>query len=150
MSLKEIFSLVKATPSEAIEIAALNKQLYLPMKDFRWSTQEWADAEIKEGRYYVLHDKSGVAGAICLHLPYKNIGVIEAIAVRSDLQGQGLGKRMIESAEEVLRKAGMEKVIVNSFHEYGVKDFYQRCGFECVSESPVFNGHSYYSFSKSL
>lgn len=151
MSLKEIFGLVKAAPSEAVEIASLNKLLYLPMKDFRWSTQEWADAEIKEGHYYVLHDKSGVAGAICLHLlPQEKTGVIEAIAVRPDLQGLGLGRRMIEHAEKILLDTGMEKVIVESFHEYGVKNFYQQCGFQCAAESPVFNGHPYHSFSKTL
>lgn len=55
-----------------------------------------------------------------------------AIAVMSDVQGQGLGKALIDRLQTMLRQAGARVLLVetSSLDDYaGTRDFYDRLGF---------------------
>ncbi len=66
------------------------------------------------------------------------------IAVDATAQGQGVGKRLLEGFEEVLRHRGGEivRVETSSQDEYnGTVAFYLRNGFETVGRIPRFYRH---------
>jgi GNAT superfamily N-acetyltransferase len=141
------FHLVKAQPSDVEGIATLNRQFHLPVKNFIWDTPEWVDHEARTGSYYVARDEKGLAGALCLHFKraVRN-GVLEAIAVREDLHGQGIGRMMIKNAKDLCRRNGMKNLLVGSFHRYGLKEFYERCGFTCDPKPARYQGEKYHLF----
>jgi N-acetylglutamate synthase-like GNAT family acetyltransferase len=141
----------KAVLADAPQIADLNKQFHLDIADFRWDTVSWVKDEIKNDNYYVIRDDNGLAAALCLHqISSLRAGVIEAMAVRADLQGSGLGKVLVDHAITVSESRALRELIVESFCEYGVQGFYERCGFTRAAQTKQFRGHSYYCFSMKL
>jgi GNAT superfamily N-acetyltransferase len=58
-------------------------------------------------------------------------GVVEDVAVRTDLQGQGIGKKMMEFALEKCREAGCYKMSLSSnLRRKEAHAFYESLGFE--------------------
>ena len=134
----------KAQLADAPAIAAINEQFNLEIPKFRWGKLEWVEEEIKKGHYYVTRDDKGVAGTLCLtcntkehqHNEHRLAGVIEAMAIRTDLRGQGLGKTMIDYAMEITRQnPELKRLVVESFCEYdpSVKRFYDRSQTQGIS-----------------
>jgi N-acetylglutamate synthase-like GNAT family acetyltransferase len=141
----------KAVLADAPQVAELNKQFHLDIPDFRWDTVSWVKDEIENGNYYVIRDDKGLAAALCLHqISSLRAGVIEAMAVRADLHGSGLGKVLVDHAIAVSESRALKRLIVESFCEYGVQSFYEKCGFTRAAQTKQFCGHSYYSFSMTL
>ncbi|MBY0359775.1 MAG: GNAT family N-acetyltransferase [Candidatus Obscuribacterales bacterium] len=140
-------ALTLAQAADVAEIAVLNKQFHLDIPDFRWDTEAWIAEEIDQGRYYVLRDAKGVAAALCLHvLTEQSVGGVEAIAVRADLRGSGLGKILVNHAQRLAQGLSLEALVVESFCAYGLEVFYTKCGFVRDDELQQFRGHDYYRF----
>lgn len=60
-------------------------------------------------------------------------GKIDAIFVHPDHMRKGLGKMMLHFLEEIARRQGVEKVILES--SLNAVDFYRACGFEGIAAS---------------
>jgi len=140
----------KAELSDAPGIAAINEQFNLDIPEFRWGKHSWVEEEIRKGNYCVTRDDKGVAGTLCLELASKEhrlAGVIEAMAIRSDLRGKGLGRMMIDHAKDICKhNPSVRRLVVESFCEYdpSVKRFYDGYGFHTAPKHRVFQGHEYY------
>lgn len=140
-------ALTLAQAADAAEIAVLNRQFHLDIPDFRWDTEPWIAEEIVHGRYYVLRDAKGVAAALCLHvLAEQTAGGVEAIAVRADLHGSGLGKILVNHARRLAQGLSLKALVVESFCAYGLEVFYTKCGFVRDEQLQQFRGHDYYRF----
>lgn len=141
--------LTLANPAQASEIAKLNEQFHLDIPDFRWDTLAWVEEQIRLGNYFITADEQGVTGALCL-LTHDDAGVIEAMAVRSDLHGTGVGRLLVDEAQAQSIERGLKTLVVESFCAYGVQGFYEKCGFIRAEELQQFHGHDYYCFSMTL
>ncbi len=137
--------------SDVNQIAVLNRQFHLDMPFFPWDTPEWIEQEIRAGHYYVIRDESGIAGALCLHTNSQSgVGEIEAMAICANLHGQGIGRQLVEHAVLLCRTLKLRALTVGSFCQYGVRPFYEKCGFSCAADLRQFQGHSYFAFSLTL
>lgn len=138
-----------ANPDDTEEISLLNRQLRIDLPcSFPWDTPEWIAEEIAKGNYYVYRDREGIAGALCLRTDPQN-GNIEAMAIRSNTHGQGIGRKLVEFAVSRCRLLNIGTLSVHSFCLYGVRPFYEKCGFTCVGDNRTYHEVPYYSFSMS-
>ena len=141
-------AVVKAKSADVAAIVELNKQFHKPLRGFVWDTPGWIAGEIAEGNYYVIRDAQGVAAAMCLPVG-RHDADIHTMAVRADLHGQGLGKVLVDHAIDLCRKAGVRELSVMSYCSYGVKGFYEGCGFNC-SGTRGRGDSEYYCFSMDI
>lgn len=138
--------IIKAKVENADEIVSLNNQFHLDMSDFKWDTKEWIIQEIQKKMYYILvDDDNNVLGA--LHIgKYDNEYYISTIAVKKEIHGKGLGKKLIDFAKELSIKNNIHLLIVESYCEYNLETFYTKCGFTKEKEIGVHEGYDYFKF----
>ncbi len=136
----------QATQADLKNIVSLNKLFHLNIPGFRWDTEPWISDEIEQGNFHILKHQKSAYGAVCLHLATE--AYIETIAVDKEKQGQGHGKKLIDFCAEEAMKHGKHKLVVESFCEYKLEDFYTKCGFELESIKGNLNDHPYNVFSK--
>ena len=75
---------------------------------------------------------------------------IEALWVRDDMRRRGLGRRLMNAAEQVARGRDCHQIALDS-HTYQAPAFYQRLGFRAVGEVPDYPaGHSRIMFQRPL
>lgn len=130
------------------KIENLNRQLHINLPNFIWDRGDWILQEIKNGNFFVLRQEGAICGAICL-IPHEDELVIETLAVDKSEQGKGVGRKLVEFALDTARSRKVSRVSVESFLFYGVKDFYQKCGFEFdLSPIDIFEGAPYFRFVK--
>ena len=100
-------------------------------------------------KHLVLYD-SGKAIATCRISPMeeRNVYLIGRIAVIKELRGKGIGKVIIESAEEYLKETDCATAKIRS--RYQVKDFYIKCGYEICSDILYEDGRPYIWVRKSV
>lgn len=139
----------KADKMDLEVIVKLNRLFHLDLPEFKWDTPQWVEEEIGNGNYYVIKNKSIVVAAICLKM-LEEEGYIEAIAVQENKQISGFGRRLIEFAIEQSQKQGKSKLSVESFCDYGIEKFYEKCGFTRCPKLGDYKGHPYYCFSMNL
>lgn len=86
---------------------------------------------IDEGDLFVLDDADGTAAGL-VHVLYGADGAAElkAVAVRSDRQGQGVGKRLVGLVLDELRRRGVRRAVVATGNSGLVPlALYQKAGF---------------------
>jgi ribosomal-protein-alanine N-acetyltransferase len=93
---------------------------------------------------YVARDQEGLAGFIILCLTGAFVGYIQTVLVQSERRGQGLGTRLIQFAEQRIRKESPNVFMcVSSFND-DARRLYQRLGYQVVGELTdyIVSGHS--------
>ncbi len=74
-------------------------------------------------------------------------GYVYHLAVREDLQGQGLGRALMESCERALIDAGIEKIHLFIYSDNSAVEFYRKAGWHLRSDievmSKVLHGDKY-------
>ncbi len=106
-------------------------------RDWRWRKKRHIDADIaaNAGGIFVAEDAGRPIGYITTVLdPEAGIGRIPNLAVLPEYRGQGLGRRLIETALDYLREQGMEiaKIETLAQNEIGSR-FYPKMGFQEVA-----------------
>lgn len=140
---------VKADIKDLGIIIHLNRLFHLDFPWFKWDSPQWIREELENGNYYIIRDNGNLVAAMCLKM-LENEGYIEAIAVQQKKQGSGFGRKLIEFAKSVSRKEGKSKLSVESFCDYKLEGFYEKCGFIKDHELGEYEGHPYYCFSMNL
>lgn len=79
-----------------------------------------------------LQDGKVVACLVLLPLPEKTVKMRQ-VAVASDRQGGGVGKKLLQEAENFCRSLGFETIILNS-RETAV-GFYEKLGYKKIGDS---------------
>lgn len=141
--------ITKANKNDLGDIVTLNKLFHLDVPDFRWDTQKWVLEEIEQQNYFVLRENDNVVGAICIKFE-GSIAYIETIAIKTDKHRSGLGKKLIQFAKEYSISKEKKELKVESFEDYGLKDFYKRVGFRLEKGREYFHGKPYMVFSMKL
>lgn len=92
----------------------------------RWTAGEMTDAfvEFVVQQFYVATVDGAVAGTGFVNL---GDGRIDALFVRPDMMGKGIGKRILAFCEERGRAAGLTELTLDS--TLNAAPFYRRCGF---------------------
>jgi ribosomal protein S18 acetylase RimI-like enzyme len=101
---------------------------------------------------YVARDSAGLAGFLILCMTGAFVGYIQTVLVHPERQGQGIGSRLLEFAEQrILRQSPNVFMCVSSFN-YGARRLYERLGYKVVGELTdyIVQGHSEILLRKSV
>ena len=71
----------------------------------------------------------GVVGSVALRVYSPELAEVAGLAVSEHLHGQGLGRRLVETAVAQARALGIRRVFALTLHP----DFFHRCGFRTTS-----------------
>ena len=81
---------------------------------------------------------------------YGGAAEIALIWVRDDHRGQGLGSRLLQSAEDHARRAGCDQMVIRT-HSFQAPAFYRAHGYgEVASIDDYPRGHTYHLLRKPL
>lgn len=69
---------------------------------------------------------------------------------RKAAAGRGLGRLLLEQAENLARQDGCKRVLLNTY-SFQAPGFYRRMGYELLAQqNPCFGEYSQYYFTKNL
>ena len=132
-------SVRRATPRDAIELATLVNEAYEVEGDFvdgpRTTPAEVAELT-RNGAFLVLEQAGGLAAAVCVERR-GSAAYFGMLSVRPELQGMGLGVRMVRIAEamgEAMGARAMTLKIVNLREE--LARWYKSLGYREVGTAP--------------
>jgi predicted GNAT family N-acyltransferase len=87
----------------------------------------------KTGIHFALFENENILAIARLDLMENKIAQVRFVAVDSNLQGRGFGKKIMLATESKSRELGMEKIILHA-RDYAV-DFYLNMGYKMIEPS---------------
>jgi amino-acid N-acetyltransferase len=76
--------------------------------------------------FYVIRDEGGELVACGgLHILWEDLGEIKSLAVREDMQGRGLGQRIVEACVDEAREIGLQTAFALTYRP----GFFEKLGF---------------------
>jgi GNAT superfamily N-acetyltransferase len=139
----------QATDADTESVGVLaRKALHLDQPWFVWTRDEKIRAAVWDGNVAVAVEDGRLAGFVWMEQDEEDEAclTIEALAVEDGLRGKGIGRRLVAHAVETARSLGAARLAVGSFLEYGVRPFYEACGFRCLGQE-LWNGeHPFWWF----
>lgn len=145
----EAIQIKLAEESDLESMVRLNRQFHLNIPGFRWDGDSYISNELKENNYWVIKDEKGIIAAMCLKM-LENEGSIETIAISPEKHKLGFGRRLIEFAKDFSKQMGKSRLSVESFCEYNLQEFYEKCGFTKEPNVRDYNGHPYDCFHMTI
>jgi ribosomal protein S18 acetylase RimI-like enzyme len=92
-----------------------------------------------------------VAGTIACKVMEHGRGHLRGMAVRPEFQGSGLSGRLLNTAEEELRRSGCKRITLNTTEPLKrATRFYRKYGFQPTGKIGSFFGMSLFEYSKSI
>lgn len=93
--------------------------------------------------FLVFEEKEKIAGCVALHLDWFDLAEIRSLAVAESMQGNGLGKQLVQAALEEAKTLGIKRVFTltkqqdffkkNSFFEIDKAKLPQKVWGDCVN-----------------
>lgn len=112
----------------------------------RTTKDEWEDQSI---HVLMLDDNNEAIACGRLQLNSKEDGQIRSMAVRTDMQGKGLGKQIIQWIEKKAQELKLKHIDLDA-RENAVK-FYESCGYKVIGDSYLLFGIiQHYKMEKNL
>jgi predicted N-acetyltransferase YhbS len=149
-------SLRPAEKTDVDDIQRISSVLTLDIPEFRWDQKDYIEQGIAAGKYHVLELEGKVVATISTFVESKRgffgasrTGFIDALAVEPAKQKSGLGKLLIQFAIAHAKENGATSLVVESFKQYGLLDYYTKVGFKKVA-TRKFNSFPYYVFKMFL
>jgi amino-acid N-acetyltransferase len=78
-------------------------------------------------------DRGRVVGCVALHVFSAGLAELRCLAVAEHVQGQGLGRRLVEACWELARELDLPSV----FTLTSAVDFFERCGYQPIDKSQL-------------
>jgi N-acetylglutamate synthase-like GNAT family acetyltransferase len=101
------------------------------------------------GIHFALFESSVIKAIARLDLQENNIAQVRFVAVETETQGKGYGKKIMEAVEAECSKRGIQKIILHA-RDYAV-DFYLKLNYKLVEKSyKLFDELQHYLMEKSL
>ena len=141
--------IVKANNSNIEDILRLNTQIHVDTPLFQGDSLSWVEEQVKNGNYFVVKKDNEISGAICL-LEKDGLFHLETIAVQKDQQRKGIGQQFIDFAKTKAKENGFDRVYVDTYCEYNVDKFYEKCGFRKIPTYAIYRGKPYHRFAINL
>jgi ribosomal protein S18 acetylase RimI-like enzyme len=93
---------------------------------------------------YLARDESGIAGFLILCMAGAFVGYIQTICIDPRCRGLGFGSRLLEFAEERIRRVSPNIFMCVSSFNVGARRLYQRQGYQVIGELTDYlvKGHS--------
>ncbi len=138
-------SLRKAAPDDAPAVAALTDLAYAKYIPRIGRKPQPMTADYRqmaaEHPIWLLFLDGQLAGLLALEVEPETL-LIYRVAVRPDLQGQGLGHRLLRLAEDEARQAGLDKIrLYTNEHFLENIALYLRAGYIEVRREPYLGTH---------
>ena len=93
-------------------------------------SRQLVDTYLADGECYIIEEKSGIIGVFVVVELHKETIEIKNIAVREDLQCQGIGKKLVIAAIRIAKENGYATVEIGTGNSsIGQLALYQKCGF---------------------
>lgn len=83
--------------------------------------------------FLVAEEEERIVGCGALHVLWEDIAEIRTLAVQSDRQGAGIGRRLLEALEARANDLGIQRLFCLTFET----DFFGRHGFTEIEGTPV-------------
>ena len=119
-------------------------EIHAMLKDYNLSHRE-PSKNVPLGIYY--ENEKGEKQAGLVGETFGNWLCIKYLFVSEELRGQGIGKKIIESAEEEAKRRGCKYVFVDTF-SFQAPGFYQKLGFKevfALNHYPYTEARYYYT-----
>lgn len=78
-------------------------------------------------------DDGEIKGVCALHVLWEDLAEIRSLAVRSDAQSTGIGRRLITTCLNDAEKLGIQKVFALTYHP----EFFKKMGFSDIDKSKL-------------
>jgi len=113
----------------------------LELQDRLHEFNDAATGGVGDGRFLtiLLRDDAGRLRAGLHGWTWAETLGVEALWVRDDWRGRGLGARLLQAAETEARRRGCRHGFLQT-HSYQAPDFYRRHGWETLAEVPGYPG----------
>jgi amino-acid N-acetyltransferase len=76
-------------------------------------------------RDFIVYDKGGIQGVCSLHISWDNLAEIRSLAVAHEMQGRGIGARLVGSCLDEAESLEIKQVFVLTYQA----DFFRKLGF---------------------
>ena len=124
-----------------IFVAEYSKKPYLE----KWNKKQgmkFVKTYARTGNIFVAVDHNKILGSMILKKKPDNIGflmIVEEIAVDSSYQGKGIGRKLMEKAEEECKYQGCHSIRLLTHNKSGAAKFYQKIGFRKTKDILYFS-----------
>lgn len=81
----------------------------------------------------VCEDRDDIIGVCALHIMWEDLAEIRSLAVRSEAQGAGFGKRLVKICIDEARKLGIKKVFALTYYP----GFFEKIGFREIDKAKL-------------
>ena len=85
------------------------------------------------GDLYVYEDKGKIKGVCALHIMWDDLAEIRSLAVSKDLQGKGIGKRLLTTCIKEAKGLGIKRVFALTYQP----EFFRKIGFKEIDKSKL-------------
>ena len=118
----------KATTKDAKILEQIFSVLYKPK--MYWSEDKLYE-DIKDGKkfYYLVLRGNKILGAFGIKFDDLN-AKFGPLVVKEECRQKGIGSKLLNFAEGLTRKRGLDRIWCHSFERYGVANFYKKNGWE--------------------
>jgi len=83
--------------------------------------------------FVVAREQGELVGLAALHICWIDLAEVRSLAVRKDLQGRGIGRRLVEACLDEARRLGLRRVFALTYRP----GFFARLGFREVEKSEL-------------
>ena len=113
--------------------------------------QDYNRSYMNEYRDFSFHlEEDGIVIAGVVAESVSDTIEVSYLYVEESHRKKGLGKRLLSALEENGRKAGMKRILLNTY-SFQAPEFYKKCGFEQIAEiDPCFGNHAQFYFRKTI
>ena len=108
------------------------------VKGFDLTLDAEFDTDTPETKYILALDNNIPIGTCRMHIISDSRAKIERVAVVAEYRKKGIGRKVMEAAEEWLREQGIKQIIITSRVE--ALDFYEALGYTADYSTKEFNG----------
>ena len=82
---------------------------------------------------FVCEVNGEIKGACSLHVLWEDLAEIRSLSVKSDSQGAGIGRRLVNTCIREAKKLGIGKVFALTYHA----DFFRKMGFSEIDKTEL-------------
>jgi N-acetylglutamate synthase-like GNAT family acetyltransferase len=142
-ALEREFEVRLATPKDAAVISELIREAFGPFESqytkdaFEYTTPpaDVISERFAEGPIWVAVENGSIIGTVS-GLPEPERFYIRSMAVKPDIQGRGVGQRLLENLEAHARDSGFERLyLYTTFVLPAARQLYEKNGFTVVRET---------------
>jgi amino-acid N-acetyltransferase len=114
--LKEVHKLINEFARKGEMIPRSLNELYEKIRDF-----------------LVVEDKGKISGVCALHILWEDLAEVRSLAVRKELQGKGIGRRLVKECLKEAKALGIKRVFALTYSS----DFFEKLGFKEIDKSDL-------------